>query len=245
PVLSQPPKQRGNISRGRKLLLIGLVLFVVIGSFGLLFSTINSKTTNDNINATATAQTNATNTAKGHATATFVAENPDPYPPYTGKLVLYDPLQDNSKGYRWEDDNSTCAFRDGAYHVSASLGYYSECSALNTNFGNFAYQVQMAIIKGDCGVIIFRADRSTIKHYFFEVCQGGNYKLILYVDNTGTNARILTINSSSVIHTGLNQYNLIAVVANESTLDLYVNNQKIDSVSNNTYSYGQIAVAAD
>ncbi len=42
-------------------------------------------------------------------------------------------------------------------------------------------------------------------------------------------------NSSSAIHTGLNQSNLIGVVANGSTLDLYVNNQKIDSVSDSAH----------
>ncbi len=58
-------------------------------------------------------------------------------------------------------------------------------------------------------------------------------------------AKTLTSNSSSAIKTGLNQSNLIAVVANGSTLDLFVNGQKIDSVLDSTYSHGQIGVVAD
>ena len=46
------------------------------------------------------------------------------------------------------------------------------------------------------------------------------------------------------MHTGLNQSNVIAVVANGGTLDVYVNNQKVDRINDNTYSEGQIGVFA-
>ncbi len=75
--------------------------------------------------------------------------------------------------------------------------------------------------------------------YHFAVCQDGMYALYDSYDIT-----LIQPNSSSAIHTGLNQSNLIAVVANGSTLDLYVNNQKIDSVSDSAHSQGQIGVAA-
>ncbi len=42
----------------------------------------------------------------------------------------------------------------------------------------------------------------------------------------------------------MNHPNLLAVVARNDTLDLYVNNQNITRVSNKAYSYGQIGVAA-
>ena len=99
----------------------------------------------------------------------------------------------------------------------------------------------MRIIQGDCGGIIFRFQTpNNGTFYLFAVCQDGMYALYNSYDIT-----LIQPNSSSAIHTGLNQSNLIGVVANGSTLDLYVNNQKIDSVSDGTYSHGQIALAAD
>ena len=47
-----------------------------------------------------------------------------------------------------------------------------------------------------------------------------------------------------MINTGLNQSNLIAAVASGSTIDLYVNLHHIDSVSDSTYTSGQIGVVA-
>ncbi len=47
------------------------------------------------------------------------------------------------------------------------------------------------------------------------------------------------------IHTGLNASNVIAVVANGNTLDLYVNMQKIASVTDSTYNHGIIGLIAD
>ena len=46
------------------------------------------------------------------------------------------------------------------------------------------------------------------------------------------------------IHTGLNQANTLAVVAQGNTFDLYVNDEKVDSVSDSTYSQGEIGVLA-
>ncbi len=101
----------------------------------------------------------------------------------------------------------------------------------------------MTIIQGDCGGILFRGDDASSKFYFFRVCQDGSYALTAFLGSNNLNG--LTGNTSSAIHTGINQPNTIAVVANVSTLDLYVNQQKIDSVSDGTYSHGQVGVVAE
>ena len=46
------------------------------------------------------------------------------------------------------------------------------------------------------------------------------------------------------IHTGLNQSNLIAVVAQGNTITLFANNQRLATVSGNTLNSGQIAFIA-
>jgi eukaryotic-like serine/threonine-protein kinase len=100
----------------------------------------------------------------------------------------------------------------------------------------------MKIIQGDCGALLFRVDSTTNNFYYFRVCQDGSYAFYDY-----NNAWSLLSSSqyNSAIHVGLNQSNVVAVVAQGSTLYLYVNHYKVDSISDRTYSHGQIGVAAD
>jgi eukaryotic-like serine/threonine-protein kinase len=191
---------------------------------------------------TATAQTNA------NATATVIAANPDPYPPGNGQLALYDPLTDNSKGYGWDTgttNKGTCDFSGGAYHISpAKTNFFYVCASKVSNYSNFAFEVQMNIVKGDCGGFIFRGDTANGKFYFFYVCQDGSYSLYMYPDFSGTTAKELAGGSSAAIKTGLNQQQVLAVVAQGSTLTLYINKQEIKSVTDTTFSQGQMGLAA-
>ncbi len=198
--------------------------------------------------ATATAIT-ATAQAQASATAAVIVANPNPYTPGLGKLALIDPLSDNSKGYAWDASvhtDGTCAFSGGSYHSSTpKTQFFYLCTAEVTDFSNFAFEVQMKILQGDCGGMVFRANSNTGKMYFFEVCQNGTYLFSRYLDFTGNNVKDLAGGSSAAITTGLNQTNVIAVVAQGSTLSIYVNKQKIASASDNTFSHGQIGLFAD
>jgi len=207
----------------------------------------------DEANATATAQAiatdeaNATATAIAATTATFIAQNPDPYFP-KGKLAFYDELSNNSNGYSWDENTTSsgaCEFSGGSYHVIESQAtYFHPCFAQQTNFSNFAFQLQMTIIKGDCGGIFFRANSSAGKYYLFEICQCGNYRVTLYTNNSA-DTKDLANSSDPAINTGLNQSNQIAVVANGSVMDLYVNTNWINRINDSTYSSGQIGIFAD
>jgi hypothetical protein len=199
---------------------------------------------------TATAQANATATAQANvnamATATVIAANPDPYPPGGGTLAFYDPLRDNNSGYSWgvgsDNKGGSCKFTGGAYHVSESNTSTAYDCFASSDFSNFAYEVQMQIINGDAGGIIFRANTTNNTSYVFYVSQDGNYQLLLC---SGTTCHdIITTAPSPAIHNGLNQANLVAVVAIGNTITLYVNNQKITSVTDGTFSHGQIGVTA-
>jgi len=100
----------------------------------------------------------------------------------------------------------------------------------------------MKIIKGDGGGIIFRAHTSYNRFYVFLVGQNGSYQLFLCTGDQCN--KILIDSSSSAINQGLNQTNLVAVIAQKSTIGLYVNHQLIGSVVDNTFSSGQIGVTA-
>jgi len=99
----------------------------------------------------------------------------------------------------------------------------------------------MTIVKGDAGGIGFRTDVTKGNGYLFVISQDGKYGLYLFANSSSV---LLRGGSSTAINTGLNQSNLLAVVANGSTIDLYVNNQKIDGVTDSTYSQGKFGVGA-
>lgn len=98
----------------------------------------------------------------------------------------------------------------------------------------------MMITQGDCGGLTIRDDNNG-NHYVFEVCQDGSYAFVKYTDGNGST---VVNGNSSAINQGTGQTNVIAVVANGSNFDLYVNSQKIKSASNNTYSQGSIGLVA-
>src|SRR5712691_11067325 len=188
-------------------------------------------------NATATAQLNATATVYASAVA-------------NGAPIINDPLQNNSQNYNWDTTNiqggGGCAFTGGAYHASMpQTGYISACFAQATNFSNFSYQIQMTIIKGDQGGIVFRADPSKGSFYYFHISTSGAYALEIYSNYNPSRSQPLIQGMSPAIKTGLNQTNLITVVANGNGLKLFVNMQQIASVSDSTYNGGKIGVIAE
>jgi serine/threonine protein kinase len=186
--------------------------------------------------ATATASSLAA-TATAYATAVT-----------SGTQELNDPLQDDSGGYGWDvapfPGGGGCAFTQGAYHASMPQnGYLAPCFAQATNFSNFSYQVQMTIVKGDQGGIIFRANAHNGSFYYFSINRKGQYALESY--NNYKPVQVLNKGSSSAIKTELGQPNLIAVVAIGSSFDLYVNEQHLVTVGDSTYSSGQVGVIAE
>jgi hypothetical protein len=253
-------RTRGVVApRGKLLVRVGVILLLlVLLSVSVVGGVTVYNTHMSQVNADATATTrmaatakvtanNATATAQAEATAiaTVIAANP-----YGGTLVLNDPLRDNSLGhwYQGSDSVSSGKFTGGAYHASFSPGPRTgastaiSCTA-SVDFRNFAFEVQMTIIKGDFGVILFRATHNTTGGYQFVVGQNGMYILRYWQNLT---AKILVGPTlSSVIHPGLGQTNLIAVVAEGSTIRLYVNHLQIASVTDSTYSHGSIGLFAD
>lgn len=169
------------------------------------------------------------------------------YDQITGKLVLNDPLskQDSNDWNVASNSNFSCQFQNGTYHAKANIGYAPACPAENTTFSNFVFRVQMTILQGDCGAILFRADTApqVNQFYFYAVCQDGSYQLYRY-DKPGSPTASLARGTSSAIHTGLNQSNLIAVMVQASNIALFVNNQFLSSVTDATYSGGQLGVGS-
>ncbi len=250
-----PPKRRG-LSVGLIVLVI-LALLIIIGSASLLFIAHNNQVAMNNASATAAANTQ-TQVVRGtvtahaqatgavvHATETFIAQFPNPYPPHTGTLAFFDTLADASTvpTNKW-DQNSNCQFHNGGYHVTeAHQKTFFVCGAHATSFANFAYRVEMTLVAGDCGGVVFRSDNQNQNLYLYEVCQNGTFSLATYSGTSGQ--YLIDHQSNAAITKGTGQTNLIAVVANGSTIDLYANNVLLGSQNDTKFSSGQIGLYAD
>lgn len=227
-----------------------------------------TNTASAELNATMTAQTRGTATAlaseavvaQAHATATAQANANvtataqaivgNPYPPYGGTLVLNDPLSDNSQGHNWDEQalSSTkdCRFVAGAYestiHGSNDTERSNACFAENSDFTNFTFQVQVTVVKGSCGGVSFRGDSKAGNFYEFHVCSDGTYQV--YDVDMGIIGSPSASGLFPAIHKGLGQTNVVAVVAINNTITLYVNGQNITIVNDSFDSHGQIGCEA-
>jgi hypothetical protein len=226
---------------GHKKLLYGGVIFLallIVGSGFLLYAVQANHATASRIGTA--------NPTSVPSTPTIIA---NPYPPYSGTLAINDALGDNSAGYGWMDDsvqstaaNQGCRFKDGAYHIvnnSMLQPYMVYCLALQSNFSDFAYQVQATLLRGDEIGVVFRQSPS-YRYYYFYIRLDGSYGLLW---NDGGNSRLLESGSSPAIHPGLHQPNILAVVAQGNTLNVYVNHQLLTSTIDTTYAVGRIGTA--
>src|SRR5216683_1320259 len=223
------PLQR--LSTGVAILLVGLLLLVIGEGVGLFYVTRINSVAAAAVKATATAEARTITTTHVATVTTTITTSANattpalqnPYPPFSGTLVLNDPLNNNSQGYNWDEGAGTCQFSAKGYFITETQQkHFQYCTARTTDFSNFAYQVQMIITKGNFGGIIFRSNATTGQYYYFRIGQDGSYIFLLYVDNQANHARILTGGFIPSFHIGLNQSNLVAVVARNNTIDLYV-----------------------
>ncbi len=254
PTPPPPPPHRRRLS-ARSIALPIILVLLIVGAAGVLYFRTIPPSSQPQPHASPTTQaqqvtaTPSPTAQAQQATATPSAQTPqDLYAQVTqGTPALDDPLSTNDTN-NWTESTSadgkfSCGFTGGAYHASEQpKNMFMLCLAQATNFGDLAYQVQMTIVKGEFGGMVFRADRSQSKYYSFFIDRNGTYTLITSVDDTGTHDRVLRNGTSAFIRTGLNQVNLLAVVARGGSIYLYINQQYITSASDSTYHAGQIGV---
>jgi hypothetical protein len=177
------------------------------------------------------------------ATATATAAR-NPYPPYTGTLVLDDPLRDTTAGYQWSEGkqsgNATCSFQGGSYHMQlASKGYdYCGPQANGLVFSNLAFEANVTLIQGDVAGIWFRFDKTQKTRYLFVYSANG---LCIFGTDDNDLVNKLTQNQPVALRPSP-QTNLLAVVAVNNMISLYVNHHFITSVQDSSYQQGQIGI---
>jgi eukaryotic-like serine/threonine-protein kinase len=211
------------------------------------------------------------------------SSNSFPYPSYLpgkGTFAAYDSLKNDSKGNNWASTSTptttpstlygNCLYINNALHVRVygDTGVtFHPCvpESLSTTsnyliFNNFAYQVTMTFITGDCGGVTFRGQGEGF--YYFFICRNRNYMchnnnthvcnygLVNYTKDPPSGKPDFNLNPllaegfSNTIVDGASQQYTIAVVAQGTKIDLFVNGQRIDEVRDGSHSKGKIGVLA-
>jgi hypothetical protein len=210
-----------------------------------------------NLGSTATVQAQASATANAQSTATArstptsgITPTPTSTNPYGGTLVLNDPLVDNSQGHQWYT-SSSCQFTNSAYHMVMPGNYGGPCFGAATHYVNFAFQVQMTFFKYgqhfSGGGLVFRGSSGS-KYYVLEIFESAQYTFYSCNGNDCSHGIAGYPASSSIpsFHTGLNQTNTIAVVANGNTFSFYANGQSFAGpITDSTYTQGTIGFFAE
>ncbi|GAC1559818.1 MAG: hypothetical protein NVS4B1_13180 [Ktedonobacteraceae bacterium] len=252
---SPPPKRGGGL---RTVLLASLALIVILGAAATFFIVRNNQVAAANASATATALTatahttnanattvavtQATGTAIVNATATAGAGVAQDGAYATGTVALDDALKDNTGGHQWQED-ANCSFNQNVYEVKEShQNTFVTCFAQGTTFSNFSYRVLMTVISGDCSGIAFRGNANSNKQYYFEVCQTGRYALLLF--DGSTDKYLIRPTSSSSIKSGVGKINVVAITANNDTIQLYANSILLNTAQDATLTSGSIGVVA-
>lgn len=235
-----------------------MAIFIIAGGGGLIYWSSNhphgqngQSQDPSQVSLTANASASLTATANANTTATAIA-NMNPYISSASTLVMDDPLNNNNQSSQWQENiQETCRFINGSYHVSAAPNLFTTCFATGANYTNFTYEIQMSFIqnapKYSSGGIIFRSNIGQHKFYFFEVYASGRYTF-QKCNQTGhctLLAGSLSNSPSPAYHA--NQINTVAVVANQNTFTLYLNQKPVASPqtdNNSPYTQGTIGVLA-
>lgn len=248
-----PQGQHHRVSTARLTLLVILLALLIIGISGIGYYAAVVRPAGFHAQATAVTQnllnTQAQATAQAYVQATATTAALTPQDTYTratsGTPVINDPL-DIQQGSSWLQivtSHFSCAFSGGAYHIrfQEQMGT-AECVAYNSLFSNLAFQVQLKIITGGAvaaGGLLFRISNNDA--YLFYIDLHATFYLFVVKNKVPS---LLTGGSNAAINSGLNQPNLLAVVAQGDHIYLYVNKQPVAHVTNGVIGSGQVALFA-
>jgi len=246
-----PQDQHHRVSTARLTLLVILLALLIIGISGIGYYAAVVRPAGFHAQATAVTQnllnTQAQATAQAYAQATATTAALTPQDIYTratsGTPVINDPL-DVQQGSSWLQivtSHFSCAFSGGAYHIRFQEQMaFANCVAYNSLFSNLAFQVQVKIITGAvAGGLLFRISNNDA--YLFEIDPHATFYFFVIKNKVPS---LLTGGSNAAINSGLNQPNLLTVVAQGNQIYLYVNKQPIAHVTNGVIGSGQVALFA-
>ena len=159
--------------------------------------------------------------------------------------MLTDELHDQNHSL-WtgkSNGSSNCSFTNGAYHIHvAPIDNFYDCLG-TTEYTNFVFRVNMTLIAGGFAGVVFRSTPSNYMYYDFSITNNGLYALSVVLSQQ--KGSILAYGHSSALKAGAGKSSLLSVMALNDSISLFVNNQFITAISDNTYSSGVFGFIAN
>jgi transcriptional regulator with XRE-family HTH domain len=137
--------------------------------------------------------------------------------------VLTDTLAAQNATSQWDVRPQSCFFQAGAYQMVVSQhNLFAVCFERAQRLCDFAYQVEMTIVSGGGGGLMFHETNAGLGERF-RVSADGTYDLV------GTLNDALAGGTSSAIQVGYGRTNTLAVIMQSDTINLYINGQPIST----------------
>jgi hypothetical protein len=234
PVL--PPKRR----RGPLVIFLGLLAVLLVGGgvlLGLGLGRLNS--------GSAPAQATAIPTVI--ATASPTPQPQQLYQQVTSQKPTFTDSLQNASSSLWavaQHPTYGCKIKSDGLHVYVKdAHHYYYCSSGHGSLMNFAFQVEMKMLSGSGGGIVFRVNAVLGSYYYFHIYPDGVFHM--YITKNHKLGAELGAGNSGTFASGLGQKNTLTVIAQGSLFLFYVNKQFIYKVQDTNYSSGYLGVMAD
>jgi hypothetical protein len=138
-----------------------------------------------------------------------------------------------------------CLFANNGLHILAPTDHLYFSFLAGKQFGEQEIDVKVKLDNGDpqfVGLVV--AFRSVgLAGYGWVIYVNGTYQLVKW-DTAGMAVNLIPLTPSSAIHTGLEQFNQLKIVAKGSAITLFINDQRLQQVNDSTYSSGGIGLGA-
>ncbi len=262
PALPPEPPQTPPLVTHKQILLTIVALFVLLIScllaYDFAYYQPHQHLAAANANATSNAMANAqaTSTASSFGTQVAFGQTADaqaqmaPYVQATSGRPLLDDSFSQPDPAGWPEftttDGSSCAFKNGRYSsYEVAAHYFLPCIENNINFRNLAFQVDMTLLKGDLGGLIIDANQNASAFYILEVNPVGGMTLSLFHNTPKPDFNLLMTSTNAALAVTPGQALQITLIASKGTIDVYVDQQLIDSTQDTRLTSGQIGVFAE
>jgi hypothetical protein len=241
PSVIHPLSQVSKRTNKENLLLLTIVVLVIITGVGSIY-----------YGAIYQPALNAANLRAAQATATAkaIAQANNLHTMYikttSRKPFLVDPLN-NPPTSLWSTyqlqiaQNDACFFKNETFNVTIDKKNYVNWCNDSFSIKNFALQVQMQIIQGDAGGIMFRyisdpsGDQNKDQGLYLTIYSNGEYGLYRYGRSTLTT---IDEGHASTIKTSHAQSNLVSIIALNKQLYFYINKQFVAQFQDTTNAHG-------
>ena len=190
--------------------------------------------------------------------ATFVTPVPTPvvsptsdptqlYQQITSRTPTFvDALQDAAVS-QWITVNKpaySCEIKGDGLHIRiANTHEFYFCTSGHGAFINFAFQVEMTMLTGNGGGIVFRCANKQDNEYYFHVFPDGSYEVNIEQDAKFGVIIARGMASLSPIKDGMK--NTLTVIAQGNKISLYFDQKLLKDFQDTTYTSGYVGVAAD